>query len=678
MPRKVSYGHAYDEDRDDYDDYDDYDDDYDYSHDTEESKSHQNGTLQKSSQINEKAIKPALWKCSICTFDNDESLVCCDICGVFRDSFVKSGKDVREKVFDAVNGTSRDSGTSIMAKSLSTGMAKVDLTDDFQRKKASTSYQKVYDLTQSTSTMASSSVNNIKRATLPPESDLLLSASLSKAYQLKEDNSMSDSAMLPSNIKQLNFVETHKSNTRDNSYSQYKPEKWMMDQLHDASSQLNLAIVGHVDSGKSTLSGKLLHLLGRISKREMHKHEKEAKEKGKGSFAYAWAMDESTEERERGVTMNVGVAYFESKKYRVVLLDSPGHKDFVPNMISGAAQADAAILVIDACMGSFEAGMTGNGFGQTKEHAQLTRSFGVDQMIVAVNKMDAIGYSKDRFDFIKAQLGSFLRLCGFRDSLVTWVPLSAIENQNVVSATSDARLSCWFQGPCLLDAIDSLQPPSRDVSKPLIIPICDVIKSHTMGQVSACGKLETGAIRNGSKVLVMPSRELATVRSIEQDSNICGIARAGDNVAVGLQGVDWSHVMPGGVLCHPDFPVLTATCLELKILVLDVATPILAGSQVEFHIHHAKEAARVTKIVSLLDQKTGKTSKRAPRFLKAKQSAIIQVNGTCSDLEVSAYCLSHTECSSMCARILQMPGSWKGIPTIIRKHHCSWYPVAGN
>ncbi|XP_072963736.1 uncharacterized protein [Typha angustifolia] len=657
MPRKVSYGHAYDEDRDDYEDYDDYDDDYDYSHDTEESKSHQNGTLQISSQINEKVIKPALWKCSICTFDNDESLVCCDICGVFRDSFVKSGKDVREKV----NGTSRDSGTSIMAKSLSTGMTKVDLTDDFQRKKTSTSYQKVYDLTQSTSTMASSSVNNIKKATLPPESDLLLSASLSKAYQLKEDNSMSDSAMLPSNIKQLNFVETHKSNTRDNSYSQYKPEKWMMDQLHDASSQLNLAIVGHVDSGKSTLSGKLLHLLGRISKREMHKHEKEAKEKGKGSFAYAWAMDESTEERERGVTMNVGVAYFKSKKYRVVLLDSPGHKDFVPNMISGAAQADAAILVIDACMGSFEAGMTGNGFGQTKEHAQLTRSFGVDQMIVAVNKMDAVGYSKDRFDFIKAQLGSFLRLCGFRDSLVTWVPLSAIENQNVVSATSDARLSCWFHGPCLLDAIDSLQPPSRDVSKPLIIPICDVIKSHTMGQVSACGKLETGAIRNGSKVLVMPSRELATVRSIEQDSNICSIARAGDNVAVGLQGVDWSHVMPGGVLCHPDFPVPTATCLELKILVLDVATPILAGSQVEFHIHHAKEAARVAKIASLLDQKTGKTSKRAPRFLKAKQSAIIQVT-----LSAAVCVQEFSKCRALGRVFLRSSGSTIAVGIVLR------------
>lgn len=164
---------------------------------------------------------------------------------------------------------------------------------------------------------------------------------------------------------------------------------------------------------------------------------------GKGSFAFAWAMDESSEERERGITMTVAVAYFDSKKFRVVLLDSPGHKDFVPNMISGATQADAAILVVDASIGSFEAGMDGHGIGQTKEHAQLVRSFGVEQIIVAINKMDAVGYSKERYDFIKSKLGSFLHSCGFKDSSIIWIPLSAVENQNLVTATSDVRLSSW-------------------------------------------------------------------------------------------------------------------------------------------------------------------------------------------------------------------------------------------
>ncbi|TQD83791.1 hypothetical protein C1H46_030672 [Malus baccata] len=423
------------------------------------------------------------------------------------------------------------------------------------------------------------------------------------------------------------------------SQADYKPEKWMLpDQAVDTLTQLNLAIVGHVDSGKSTLSGRLLHLLGRISQKEMHKYEKEANLQGKGSFAYAWALDESTEERERGITMTVAVAYFDSRKYHVVVLDSPGHKDFVPNMISGATQADAAILLIDASVGAFEAGMD-VGKGQTREHAQLIRSFGVDQIIVAINKMDIVEYSKDRFDLIRQTLGTFLRSCGFRDSLVSWIPLSAMENQNLVAAPSDVRLSSWYRGPYLLDAIDSLKPPTREFSKPLLMPICDVIKSSSQGQVSACGKLEAGALRSGFKVLVMPSGESGTVRLLERDSQACAIARAGDNVAVTLQGIDGGRVMAGGVLCHPSFPVAVAKHLELKVLVLDVTTPILIGSQLEFHIHHAKEAARVVKISSLLDPKTGKVTRKAPRCLTAKQSAVVEVNKIKTIAAVSVYSL---------------------------------------
>lgn len=165
-------------------------------------------------------------------------------------------------------------------------------------------------------------------------------------------------------------------------------------------------------------------------------------DQGKGSFAYAWALDESAEERERGITMTVGVAFFTSKKYHIVLLDSPGHRDFVPNMISGATQADAAVLVVDASLGSFEAGIDATG-GQTREHAQLIRSFGVDQIIVLVNKMDVVGYSKERFDFVKKKLGTFLRTCGFKESCISWVPASVMENQNLVAKSSDARFS-WL------------------------------------------------------------------------------------------------------------------------------------------------------------------------------------------------------------------------------------------
>ncbi|GKD29340.1 HBS1-like protein isoform X1, partial [Tanacetum coccineum] len=260
--------------------------------------------------------------------------------------------------------------------------------------------------------------------------------------------------------------------------------------------------------------------------------------------------------------------------------------------------------------------------------AQLIRSFGVDQLIVCVNKMDAVQYSKERFDAIKLQLGTFLRSCNFRDSSVSWVPLSAMENQNLVRPASDSRLLSWWQvykGPSLLETIDLFQPPAREYSKPLLMPICDVLKLPSQGQISVCGKLGAGALRNGSKVLVMPSGDIATVRSIERDSQPCTIARAGDSVAVSLQGIDATSVISGGVLCHPDFPVAVSNHLELKILVLDVQIPILIGSQLEFHIHHAKEAARVKKIVSLLDSKTGKVTKKSPRCLLAKQSAIVEV-----------------------------------------------------
>lgn len=163
---------------------------------------------------------------------------------------------------------------------------------------------------------------------------------------------------------------------------------------------------------------------------------------GKGSFAYAWALDESAEERERGITMTVAVAFFTSTKYNVVILDSPGHRDFVPNMISGATQADAAVLVIDASIGAFEAGIDAVG-GQTREHAQLIRSFGVDQIIILVNKMDAVGYSKERFDMIKQKLVTLLRSSGFKDSSMIWIPASAMENQNLIANPSDVRFS-WL------------------------------------------------------------------------------------------------------------------------------------------------------------------------------------------------------------------------------------------
>lgn len=641
MPRKFNY--EYDNYDDGYDDYEDYDD-YDYDHDVEG-----NGEATK---FKPEASKPGIWRCSICTYDNDDCMSVCDICGVLRTPLVKfSGNgantsdnlldmkssrvssSVSEKngTVDKSNAKKSDGAKALVPKDKPKALVPKDKQDSVDDSK----YSKNEEVQVSTrSSESSSTVTSKDRHGNTDDSshsnDVAVSNSLSDAYSSSGfPTNIAQPQICPSSTKNSTLSLSSGSSSsvnarRKNSNAQYKPEKWMLpDNAGDRLTQLNLAIVGHVDSGKSTLSGRLLFLLGRISQKEMHKYEKEAKLQGKGSFAYAWALDESAEERERGITMTVAVAYFDSKKYHVVVLDSPGHKDFVPNMISGATQSDAAILVIDASVGSFEVGMD-SAKGQTREHAQLIRSFGIDQLIVAVNKMDSVQYSKDRFESIKLQLGTFLRTCSFKDSSVSWIPLSAIENQNLVAAPSDVQLSSWYQGPCLLDAIDSLQPPVRDFSKPLIMPICDVVKLQR-GHVSACGKLEAGALRSGMKVLVMPFGDVGTVHSLDRDSQACAIARAGDNVGVSLQGIDASHVIAGGVLCHPDFPVAVSAHLELKVLVLDFAAPILIGSQLEFHIHHAKEAAKIVKMVSLLDTKTGKVTKKAPRCLTAKQRAVIEV-----------------------------------------------------
>nr|KJB65985.1 hypothetical protein B456_010G123300 [Gossypium raimondii] len=606
MPRKVNYGLDYD------DDYDDNYDEYDYGYEVNENAE---------TPPQKETIKHSVWRCSICTYDNDETMSSCDICGVLHGPLLNNSiydKKRTANIFDLKS--SRVSSTVV-------GRDEAVKVSSMRSDSSNQSTEKVQEgwlghVDESSVAVNLRSSGKSSLSLMPKERNVMVDDS-SSSRNGGEANS------LTSNLENISFAAKSGHSNDANpgraiSRAQYKPEKWMLPEKAEQSlTQLNLAIVGHVDSGKSTLSGRLLHLLGRISQKEMHKYEKEAKLQGKGSFAYAWALDESAEERERGITMTVAVAYFDSKRYHVVVLDSPGHKDFVPNMITGATQADASILVIDASIGSFEAGMDGTK-GQTREHAQLIRSFGVDQLIVAVNKMDAVDYSKERFDLIISQLGAFLRSCGFKDSSVSWIPLSAVENQNLVSAPSDFRLF-WYLGPNLLDAIDSFQPPTREFSKPLIMPICDVIKSPSQGQVSACGKLEAGAVRSGSKVLVMPSATIATVRSLERDSEACPIGRAGDNIAVSLNGIDGNHVMAGGVLCHPDFPIAFAKHLELKVLVLDGATPILIGSQLEFHIHHAKEAARVARISLLLDSKTGKVVKKAPRCILAKQSAVVEV-----------------------------------------------------
>uniref|UniRef100_A0A0E0DK64 Tr-type G domain-containing protein n=1 Tax=Oryza meridionalis TaxID=40149 RepID=A0A0E0DK64_9ORYZ len=576
----------------------------------------------------EPSRNPGMWQCTICEHGNDAKKLSCEQCGVLRDFSLYFNNAL--EVDGRAKRRDKRYAVSVLARTLflpSSAKSKDVLSGGFKASRNPTGNTRATldALHKTYMTRKERHINIVPFKFDTPSPDDVVATGLKSSRSFRKG--IISAFPHPHHLSLERKSQKSKANIKKPvSSSLYKPEPWMLQHEDEGiPTQLNLAIVGHVDSGKSTLCGRLLHALGRISKKQMHKYEKEAKEKGKGSFAYAWAMDESADERERGITMTVGVAYFDTKNYHVVLLDSPGHKDFVPNMISGATQSDAAILVIDASIGSFEAGMGINGIGQTKEHSQLVRSFGVDNLIVVVNKMDSVEYSKERFNFIKSQLGTFLRSCGYKDSAVAWVPISAMENENLMATASDTRLSSWYDGNCLLKAIDTLPPPSRDVSKPLRLPICDVFSSHKLGQVAIGGKVEVGATRSGSKILVMPFGELAVVKTIERNSSSCNLARAGDNVAIGLQGIDPSHVMPGGVICHPDYPVSVASCLELKILVLDITVPILVGLQFELHIHHAKVSASMVKILSLLEQKTGKASKKIPRFLTSRQTAVIEV-----------------------------------------------------
>ncbi|XP_072188714.1 HBS1-like protein isoform X1 [Excalfactoria chinensis] len=385
---------------------------------------------------------------------------------------------------------------------------------------------------------------------------------------------------------------------------------------------LNLVVIGHVDAGKSTLMGHLLYLLGNVNKRTMHKYEQESKKAGKASFAYAWVLDETGEERERGVTMDVGMTKFETKTKVITLMDAPGHKDFIPNMITGAAQADVAILVVDASRGEFEAGFeTG---GQTREHGLLVRSLGVTQLAVAVNKMDQVSWQQERFQEITSKLGQFLKQAGFKESDVAYIPTSGLGGENLVTRSQSSDLTKWYQGKCLLEQIDSFKPPQRSVDKPFRLCVADVFKDQGSG-FCVTGKIEAGYIQVGERLLAMPPNETCTAKGITLHDEPVDWAAAGDHVSLTLTGMDIIKINVGCVFCDPKEPVKVCTRFRARILIFNIEIPVTKGFPVLLHYQTVSEPATIRRLLSVLHKSTGEVTKKKPKFLTKGQNALIEL-----------------------------------------------------
>uniref|UniRef100_H3G570 Tr-type G domain-containing protein n=2 Tax=Phytophthora ramorum TaxID=164328 RepID=H3G570_PHYRM len=385
--------------------------------------------------------------------------------------------------------------------------------------------------------------------------------------------------------------------------------------------KISMVVIGHVDAGKSTITGHLLYKLGYVSKRLMHKYEKESREAGKSSFAYAWVMDADEEERSRGVTMDVGTSHFETATKHVTLLDAPGHRDFIPKMIAGAAQADVAVLVVPAVTGEFEAAFENS--GQTKEHTLLVRSLGVSQMVVAVNKMDMVNWDQERFDNIVKSLSTFLQGAGFRPKNLRFVPLSGITGANL-EKTGGVQECSWYSGPSLVEAIDTFAPPQRQISKPFRMTVSDVSKSMSLGQTIS-GRVYAGAAAVGDSFLLMPIGLPLTVKGMEQDGETCTLARAGDTIEMGVTGIDPSALTTGSILCSIASPVQLAKKFEAKIMTMPaVEVPLVKGTYVTIHMHNVDEPVNITRLVSILS-KTGEVEKKKPRCITRERSAVVQI-----------------------------------------------------
>jgi len=353
--------------------------------------------------------------------------------------------------------------------------------------------------------------------------------------------------------------------------------------------------------------GRLLFDLKAVDQRTMDKYKKEAERIGKGSFAFAWVLDQGTEERARGVTIDIATNNFETEKTSFTILDAPGHRDFVPNMIAGASQADFAVLVIDASTGNFESGLK----GQTKEHALLVRSIGVQRLIVAVNKMDAADWSQDRYQEIQQQMQAFLTSAGFQQKNISFVPCSGLQGDNILTRITSTKAS-WYSGDTLVEELDKSEPTTYALDKPLRMTISDVFRGGVQNPLSVSGRIEAGNVQAGEQITVMPSAENAYIRTLEVDDEPQDWAVAGQNVVLNLTDIDPIHLKTGDVLCSAKSPVRNVMEFKAKVLAFDHMTPMY----LDIHRGRLHVPGRITQMVATLDKASGAVLKKKPKIVQ--------------------------------------------------------------
>jgi elongation factor 1-alpha len=378
---------------------------------------------------------------------------------------------------------------------------------------------------------------------------------------------------------------------------------------------LNLAVIGHVDHGKSTFVGRLMFETGAVPAHLIEKYRAEAKEKGKESFAFAWVMDTLKEERERGVTIDISHKRFDTDKYYFTVVDCPGHRDFVKNMITGASQADAAVLVVAAPDGVM---------AQTKEHVFLSRTLGINQLIVAVNKMDAADYSEERYNEVKKEVSQLLGMVGFKADDVPFIPTSAFEGDNITKSSANTP---WYTGPSLLECLNNLTVPSKPDTLPLRIPVQDAYTISGIGTVPV-GRVETGIMKKGQKVTFMPSGATGEVKSIEMHHEEWDQAVPGDNIGWNVRGIGKNDVRRGDVCGPAEKPPSVAEEFTGQIVVLQHPSAITVGYTPVFHCHTAQTACTLMAINKKLDPKSGQVKEENPTYIKAGDAAIVTIKPT--------------------------------------------------